>query len=342
MEFSVSQEMAFFQSLLGRTTLDAVKGAKAGLMQLESEDIDDKSIQKVQEKISTNLKEIKTVFYGDVDKEPKSDLSIEKTITEILENDLLRFCIISLKSVEFETRRDIVTIVCFLLRRDLGPNQCSKYLSSNADIVEQLCKGYADVEIALSCGTILRDCIRHENLCLLLFNNDEILYPFFQHVQSPSFDVSSDAFTTFKMILTQHKDPAADYLEMNYDKFFGAYNDLIQSKNYVSMRQSIKLLGEILLDRKNFNVMIKYINSADNLKRMMLLLRGRSKTIQFEAFHVFKVFVANPDKSAPVLEILVRNKDKLIEFLSHFQEDKDEDEQFAEEKTILLTTLVRL
>ena len=61
------------------------------------------------------------------------------------------------------------------------------------------------------------------------------------------------------------------------------------SENYVTKRQSLKLLGEILLDRANFNVMTRYIANESNLKMMMNLLRDKSKNIQFEAFHVFKV-----------------------------------------------------
>jgi calcium binding protein 39 len=75
----------------------------------------------------------------------------------------------------------------------------------------------------------------------------------------------------------------------------------------------------------------------------MNLLRETHKAIQFEAFHgqdyiilkmdttaylyiflhaVFKIFVANPRKSKQVLEILLRNKDKLIKFLDKFQNEK--------------------
>lgn len=57
----------------------------------------------------------------------------------------------------------------------------------------------------------------------------------------------------------------------------------------MTKRQSLKLLGEILLDRTNFKVMTRYIANEDNLKMMMNLLKDRSKNIQFEAFHVFKV-----------------------------------------------------
>ena len=52
---------------------------------------------------------------------------------------------------------------------------------------------------------------------------------------------------------------------------------------------SSQLLGELLMDRHNFNVMNKYISNPDNLLMIMNMLKESSKNIQFEAFHVFKV-----------------------------------------------------
>lgn len=72
--------------------------------------------------------------------------------------------------------------------------------------------------------------------------------------------------------------------------FFSKYNTmLIQSESYVTKRQSIKLLGEILLDRANYNVMTQYVDSGDHLKIIMRLLRDDRKMINYEGFHVFKV-----------------------------------------------------
>lgn len=39
--------------------------------------------------------------------------------------------------------------------------------------------------------------------------------------------------------------------------------------------------------------MTKYISKPENLKLMMNLLRDKSRNIQFEAFHVFKVCFKN-------------------------------------------------
>ena len=69
--------------------------------------------------------------------------------------------------------------------------------------------------------------------------------------------------------------------------------------------------------------MTRYIANDANLKMMMNLLRDKSKNIQFEAFHVFKVFDANPKKPPQIEAILRRNKEKLLEFLRDFHNDKE-------------------
>ncbi len=51
----------------------------------------------------------------------------------------------------------------------------------------------------------------------------------------------------------------------------------------------LQLLGELLLDRSNVKVMMRYVSDSKNLQMMMMLLKDNSRSIQFEAFHVFKV-----------------------------------------------------
>ncbi|KAG7457057.1 hypothetical protein MATL_G00242490 [Megalops atlanticus] len=190
-------------------------------------------------------------------------------------------------------------------------------------------------DMALHCGVMLRECVRQEPLAKITLQSEQF-YDFFRYVEMSTFDVASDAFATFRDLLTRHKFLSAEFLEQNYDRFFSEYEKLLHSENYVTKRQSLKLLGGLLLDRHNFNIMTKYISEPENLKLTMNLLRNKSCNIQFEAFHVFKVFVANPNKTQPVLDILLKNQTKLIEFLSKFQNDRTEDEQFNEEKTYLV------
>ena len=58
--------------------------------------------------------------------------------------------------------------------------------------------------------------------------------------------------------------------------------------------------------------------------------------VQYEGFHVFKVFVANPHKSIAVQKILLINKERLLVFLKGFLEDRTEDEQFLDEREFLI------
>lgn len=55
-----------------------------------------------------------------------------------------------------------------------------------------------------------------------------------------------------------------------------------------------------------------------------------------------QVFVANPNKPKPILDILLRNQEKLIDFLTKFHTDRSEDEQFNDEKAYLIKQIREL
>ena len=86
--------------------------------------------------------------------------------------------------------------------------------------------------------------------------------------------------------------------------------------------QSLKLLHDILLEKRNVHVMFQYVKSKRQLMLVMNLLRSSSKSIQYEAFHVFKVFVANPKKPRDIRGILIGNRDKLLRFLKQLLVDR--------------------
>lgn len=173
---------------------------------------------------------------------------------------------------------------------------------------------------------MLRECARYEALAKIMIYSDDF-YNFFRYVEVSTFDIASDAFSTFKVrhglqqeacrityvweifkyyffsftiylikyiseillffvqyllhykyvilffcflamiqsnnlrlfiqeLLTRHKILSAEFLEIHYDKVFSHYQRLLNSENYVTRRQSLKLLGELLLDRHNFTVSI--------------------------------------------------------------------------------------
>lgn len=293
--------------------------------------------RKAVEEVSKTLCQIKAILFGDGDSEPQPDL-VAQLAQEVYAHDVLQLFVAHIGKFEFEAKKDVSQIFNILLRRQIGSRSPTvEYLATRPDVIFLALKGYENPDVALNTGMILREMLRHEPLAKILLYSPQF-YTFPDYIETTTFGISCDAFSNFKETLTKHKVMVAAYLESNYDRFFSTYTTLLQSPNYVTKRQSLKLLGEILLDRTNFTVMTRYISSEDNLKMMMNLLRDRSKNIQFEAFHVFKVFVANPKKPVGIENILRRNRERLVKFLQEFHNDKD-DEQFVDEKQYVLSII---
>ena len=61
-----------------------------------------------------------------------------------------------------------------------------------------MCCRYESSEIALNCGVILRECVRHEPLAKIILYSDQF-FNFFSYVEMSTFDVASDAFATFRV-----------------------------------------------------------------------------------------------------------------------------------------------
>lgn len=62
----------------------------------------------------------------------------------------------------------------------------------------------------------------------------------------------------------------------------------------------------------------------------------------FNHMYLLQVFVANPNKPKPILDILLRNKDKLVDFLTKFHTERSDDEQFNDEKAYLIKQIKEL
>jgi calcium binding protein 39 len=279
---------------------------------------------------------------GEGENKPKIQ-EVQEITQEAMTTDFIVLLLQNFPDLEFESRKHSATIFNCLVNVQInGVNVVVNYLLTKLDILQKLLDGYLKPDIALLCGSMLRSCLEYPVLYRnLLWSPD--FFKLFSLVNVSNFEVASDAFVTFKDYLSKHKQIASDFLIKNFDNFFKEYTKLLLSNNYVTKRQSLRLLSELLLDRSNFNVMTKYINDPENLKLMMNFLLDKSKNIQYEGFHVFKVFVANPKKPKEITDILFMNKDNLISYLSTFHSEKDEtDEQFKEEKKLLITEIKNL
>jgi calcium binding protein 39 len=293
------------------------------------------------EEITRNLYQIKVVLHGDHETDPLPD-QIALLAQEVYQSEVLVRLIGNLQLLEFDARKDAVTLFTTLLRRQIGNRSPTvDYLMLRPQIFESLIVGNGNPDIALNVGTIIRDSVKDESLAKLVLSSPSF-WKFFDYVSDSPFEIATDAFSTISDLLSLHVYVAAEFLCLNSQKFVGKMTTLMSSDNYVTKRQSLKLMAQIISERANFNFMTEYIDSVDNLKLVMVLLRDRSKNIQYEAFHMFKVFVANPKRSKPITDILIKNKQKLLNLLTNFNPERNDNNFFKEELTFIIREISNL
>ncbi|KAK2412910.1 putative MO25 protein [Trifolium repens] len=288
-----------------------------------------------------NLRELKTILYGNSEAEPVPEACSQLT-QEFFNDNTFRLLVQCLPKLNLEARKDATQVVANLQRQQVQSRLiASDYLEKNMDIMDILISCYDNPEMALHYGTMLRECIRHQIVAKYVLESPD-MKKFFDYIQLPNFDIAADAAATFKELMTRHKSTVAEFLSKNYEWFFAEYNSkLLESSNYITRRQAVKLLGDMLLDRSNAAIMTRYVSSRENLRILMNLMRESSKSIQIEAFHVFKLFVANQRKPPDIIGILVANRSKLLRLLGELKLDK-EDEQFEADKAQVMKEVAAL
>ena len=296
---------------------------------------------------------------------------------------LLPKLIENLQNLPFESRKDVAAIFNYLLvcgfegtdREVYVPIMYGfrDYVDANFDsIMTRIMRGHGIFsqggasDVGLHCGSMYRSCFKHVSLYKQLVCSTErvqrYVLPFLDTlVHVPNFDISSDAMESVKLVFTAGSDSqvavdeatqrefaelSASFLTRDYDLIWDQrFNPKLLSDqaNYMTKRVALQILSTVLLTRSNYAIMIKYVNSRKNLILVMHLLRDTSPHITLDAFHVFKVFVANPNKIPEVIKILKDNSIKLTAYLETLHADKEaSDTQFRDEKALIITTIRNL
>ncbi|KAJ6834484.1 putative MO25-like protein [Iris pallida] len=331
------RELLIFFDLMGT----ASSSSSSLMRSASSSSLKESKREEKMAELSKIIRELKDILYGKAEQEPVAEACMQLT-QEVFKENTLRLLIVSLPKLNLEARKDATQVVANLQRQQVHSRIiASDYLEENKDLLDLMISGYENMDIALHYGFMLRECIRHQSIAKYVLESEH-MKKFFDYIELPNFDIASDASSTFKELLTRHKSTVAEFLSKNYDWFFAEFNEkLLKSENYLTKRQAIKLLGDMLLDRSNSAIMMRYVSSKDNLQSVMDLLRASSKNIQIEAFHVFKLFAANQNKPPEIVTILLQNKSKLLRLFSDFKLDK-EDEQFEADKAQVVKEIASL
>lgn len=254
---------------------------------------------------------------------------------------LLQVCLCVL---DFEAQKDVVRIFSAVLRLSsvLGmEGQVIAYVQKHSDLPRSLVNGCGRPEVSLHCGLMLRACAHYSQLVQILLANG-VAEELINLAQHQDFEIASDAFSSLRELLLTHKAEAASRLDDHFKSFFELYHMLLKCDNYVTQRQALRLLGELLLDRSFMNAMLAYVSNDNFLQQHMILLRDHSKAIQIESFHIFKLFVVNPRKPDRVRRILYKNRERLVKLLHTFYAKKVEDAPFATDLQIVIENLEQL
>ncbi|GAB2237665.1 hypothetical protein Droror1_Dr00015567 [Drosera rotundifolia] len=335
---------SFFKARI-KTPQEVAKAIQESLVALDMKTVVEvRALEKALEEVEKNFSTMRYMLSGDGEMEANTEQVLQLAV-EMCKEDVLALLVHKLPLYGWQARKDLVHCWSILLRQTMDSKYCClEYIEHHLELLDFLVVCYDNKEIALAGGSMLRECIKFPTLAKYILESASFQL-FFKYVELSNFDVASDAFATFKDLLTKHEKEVSEYLASHYDEVFDMYEKLLTSPNYVARRQSLKLLTDFLLEPQNSLVMKRYILEIRNLKVIMTLLKDSSKNIQNSAFHIFKVFVANPNKSQEIKIILAKNHEKLLDLLNSLSIPKgneDEQEQLEEEKEMIIKEIERV
>ncbi|CCE61868.1 hypothetical protein TPHA_0B01960 [Tetrapisispora phaffii CBS 4417] len=299
----------------------------------------------VNQEIKKYLIIMKSIMLHEV--EPKISDEIEtKFYNEIINCDLFLKLIRHLPDLEFETRKDIIFLYSLSLRyfNETNSSQTQHFfinpvmISTMLRSTELVIVGNSSRDIFLTLTNMIIESSKYERMCELLLN-DEFIWRIFEYCNLPDFEISTEALHIITTVFSIHSEVVSEFflkgnktstcheltgVNNNATRFIRNVNNLLVNGSYVCKRQITKLLGSLLILRANNKLMMVYINNPENLRLIMTLLGNKSKSLQFEAFNIFKIIVANPEKPLTILQILANNREKLLAHLPKIgMENKD-------------------
>ncbi|OQS03824.1 hypothetical protein THRCLA_03881 [Thraustotheca clavata] len=288
------------------------------VMDEQSSDDDEETIDfDVNARVERLIGKLLHVYYGAPDRPIKEDEC--KQVGEMLVRTQVMERLIApglLVQLTFQARKSVAPLFRALVHRNIAhfaDTVCQ------VPLMTRLVQGYQyPTDTALVCGSMLRDCLERpecaQNFLVNMTEEFKILVE--TAANHKHFEVSSDALANIGLLLT-HKHSVQTLLE-EFDHVFTEYQKLLLSSNYATQRHALQILSKVLLDPANGAVMMKYISKKEHLKTILLVLRHRSDALRMDAFHILKIFIANPNKTPEIEALLMRNRDKLLLFVKTF------------------------
>lgn len=155
---------------------------------------------------------------------------VHALVQATLQEDLLFDLSKSIHLLPFEARKDTQTVFSHILRfrpnsygAEKDPPVISYLVHHRPEIIVELCRGYMQSQSAMPCGVILREALKFDVITAIVLydqssegesairlsdvkpnqpqRGDGVFWRFFDWIDKSNFEVSADAFTTFRVRL---------------------------------------------------------------------------------------------------------------------------------------------
>jgi hypothetical protein len=188
-------------------------------------------------------------------------MSARELVTALLAADVPARLLERFDALSFEARKNALSLVgeILVLGEQLGASEeVVQNLQDHVEMLLLLLECCEMPEVALHRELLFRACARHRELATRLLDA-RAPFRLLELAQHPHFYVSSEAIGSLRELLLAQGNVSSAYLEANFEEFFGSYHALLLGGDYVTQRQLLKLLGEMLLDPEYIHVMLKYV-----------------------------------------------------------------------------------
>ena len=116
-----------------------------------------------EENLVKRLAQIKLILYGDGDHPEVDEAKALEVGRSVQTEGLIALIVEHLEAMPFEARKDAALIFNNLMRKNMA-DFADYVLRSFAAVVGKIVAGYEHPDCALNCGSMLRECVRHDAL----------------------------------------------------------------------------------------------------------------------------------------------------------------------------------
>jgi len=248
-------------------------------------------------------------------------------------------CIPMLKK---ETIQNVASVLVYLDRKCEELNSKERMFSKSS--AAELCRAFCNIvdqnSISLQTAAVFRLLLSQKHFYHACLGKDLTIVAAL--VRNCIVKRNLMSFDYLRYLLEYNKTYFSSLLQVCPQQFFQLFLRLIRSDDPNLVARSTKLLGQLLLDERNVHVSKMFVGDVENLQTIVTLLHSQNKQINVEAFHIFKIFAANPNKTIGVNKYLSSHAAEIKYQVDCVIVNREQDKATIAEKRLILRVLSTL